>query len=564
MTDTMMINRKANLMHRTLALLLALLLTLSFCCGCGNDENVIKGAGHSFSYTLVGNPDTLDPQLAENDSAMTVLTNLFEGLLVLDANGALQNGVAESYQISEDQKRYVFQLRQDSYWYQAFGDEPDEEKTFGKAAAVAVTAHDFEFAFRRLFDFNYDAPNAAAFSCLANARKILDHSLSPSQLGVKAISDYELEFTLDYPNSGFLLLLTSCAALPCNQAYFESTKGRYGLDEESIIGNGSFSMNRWLYDEYGKYNVIQLTRNLLNHQVERVLPTDLNFFIEKTDADAAKIFTNGVADCYVSTQNTLINSANYHAESAYSLTLGLIANPDSHFANENVLGAMAMTLDRSVFPDCEPDIQPACGILPPAVRLLNKSCRELIADSAYQTYDPPEADRLYHKALRKLRIPELEEGKILVCAGMMDYTVLHDVIQRWGSELDLHFSIEEVPEREYQARIASGDYVLALYAVTGAYHDATAVLERFLSDDNLRCCERAAVRRLLERAASAPELKDCVELYRQAESLLLSDYCFIPLFYKQRYLICKDGVSDVVFNPFSGQVAFSQAKYYKP
>ena len=68
MTDTMMINRKANLMHRTLALLLALLLTLSFCCGCGDDENVIKGAGHSFSYTLVGNPDTLDPQLAENDS----------------------------------------------------------------------------------------------------------------------------------------------------------------------------------------------------------------------------------------------------------------------------------------------------------------------------------------------------------------------------------------------------------------------------------------------------------------------------------------------------------------
>lgn len=550
-------------MHRTFALLLTLLLAFSFCCGCGDDENVIKGAGHSFSYTIIGNPDTLDPQLAENDSAMTVLTNLFQGLLVLGADGQLQNGVAESYTVSEDQKRYVFQLRQDSYWYQAFGDETEAGQPFGEEAAVAVTAHDFEFAFRRLFNFSYDAPNAAAFSCLANARKILDHSLAPSQLGVRALSDYELEFTLDYPNSGFPLLLTSCAALPCNEQYFESTKGRYGLDEESIIGNGSFSMKRWLYDEYGKYNVIQLTRNPLNHKVNRVFPTDVNFFIEKTDADAAKIFTNGAADCYVSTQNALINSADYHAESAYSLTLGLIANPDTHFANEYVLGAMALTLDRSQYPECGTDVQPASGILPPAVRLLNKSCRDLIADSAYQSYDPPEADRLYHKALRKLRISELEEGRILVCAGMMDYGILHEMLAVWGSELDLHFSIEEVPESEYQARLDSGDYVLALYAVTGAYHDAAAVLERFLADDHLRCTEEPAVRRLLERAASAPELKDCVEIYRQAETLLLADHCFIPLFYKQRYLICKDGVSDVVFNPFSGQVEFSQAKYYQ-
>ena len=67
----------------------------------------------------------------------------------------------------------------------------------------------------------------------------------------------------------------------------------------------------------------------------------------------------------------------------------------------------------------------------------------------------------------------------------------------------------------------------------------------------------------MEQAVSAENQNDCVELYRQAEELILSDYCFIPLFYKQRYLICKNGVSDVVFNPFSGQVEFSQAKFYQ-
>lgn len=543
-------------MRKTLALLLAAVISL-LCCACGEDENVIKGAGHSFSYTLVGNPDTLDPQLAENASAMTVLCNLFEGLLVLDADGNLQNGVAESYEISDDQLRYTFKLRSDSYWYQEIGDNA----AFDEKAAVAVTAEDFVFAFRRLFDFSTESPNAEAFACIQNARQILDHKLSPSQLGVKALADDTLEFTLDYPNTGFLLLLTSCAALPCNQTYFESTKGRYGLDETAIIGNGSFAMLRWLYDEYGKYNVIQLTRNPLNHKVNRVYPTDLNLYIEKTDADAAKIFTEGNTDCYVSTQNNLIGRADYHAEGDYSLTLGLIANPDSHFADENVLGAMSLTLDRTAFPDGSPDLKAASGILPPGVRLLNKSCRDLIADSAYQQYDPPEADRLYHKALRRLDIAELEEGRILVCAGMMDYTLLREVLELWRSELDLRLNIEEVPESEYEARLASGDYSLALYGITGAYHDAAAVLERFLAEDTLHCDASASVRKLLEQAVSEPNLNGCVELYRQAEEAILSDYCFIPLFYKQRYLICKSGVEDVVFNPFSGQVQFSVAKY---
>ncbi|MBP0971821.1 MAG: peptide ABC transporter substrate-binding protein [Oscillospiraceae bacterium] len=545
-------------MRRMRSLLLVLMLTAVFCCGCGEDENVIKGAGHSFSYCLVGNPDTLDPQLAENASAKTVLANLFEGLLTLDADGNLKNGVAESYEISDDQLHYSFRLREDSYWYNAYA----EDSAFGKDAKRRVTAQDFVFAFQRLFDPEYGSPNAAAYSCIANAREIMARRLAPGTVGVTAKSDSELEFTLDYPNTGFLMLLTAPAALPCNQEYFNSSKGRYGLDEASVIGNGSFAMQRWLYDPYGKYNVVQLVRNPLNHAVQRVFPTDINFFIEESDADAAAVFTEGNADCFVTTQNSLVGHSEYSAQGSYSITLGLIANPDSHFADPNVREAMALTLDRSQFPADDPDIRQAAGILPPGAMLLNKSCRELIADAAYQSYNPPEADRLYHKAMRKLRISELEEGKVLVCAGMMDYALLAEVLDLWRSELDLHFSIEEVTEPEYEARLRSGDYALALYALTGAYHAAPAIFESVLADSRLHCSGAATVRKLLEQAAAEPNLTDCVELYRQAEEAILSDHCFIPLFYKQRYLICKRGVSDVVFNPFSGQVQFSEAKFY--
>lgn len=542
---------------RAISLLTALMTLLVCFSGCGSKDNADTGSGHSFSYTLVGNPDTLDPQLAQNASAKTVLANLFEGLMILEPDGSLRTGAAESYTVSDDGLTYHFKLRKDCYWYNA----ADDGKGFDSEAKIAVKAQDFVYAFQRLFNPIYGSPLREAFYCIKNAKYASDGWAAPKTVGVTAVSDYELDFELDYPNADFLLLLTTTAALPCNKSYFESTKGRYGLDENSIIGNGSFAMQRWLYDPYGKYNVIQLVRNPLNHAVHRVYPADLSLYIEETDADAAQIFMNGSADCYVSTQNSLLHHADYTAQGAYSMTLGLIVNPESQFAEPNILAAMSLTLDRSKLNITGDDIRVASGILPPAVTLLNKSCRELIADGAYQTYDLAEADRLYHKGLRKLKISELNEGKVLCCAGVMDYAALRQVLDEWESELDLHFTIEEVTEKEYEERLNSKDYTLALYAVTGATHAASSVFSTLLADTHFTCAGEADVRALLEQAAAAENRNDCVGLYKEAEEAILSDNCFIPLFYKQRYLICKKGVEDVAFNPFSGQVQFTEAKF---
>ena len=545
-------------MPKLRAFSLLTVLMLLFCCtGCGKSDDINAGAGHSFSYTLVGNPDTLDPQLAQNTSAKTVLSNLFQGLMILAPDGSLKNGVAESYTVSDDGLTYRFRLRDDCYWYNAM----DNSSGFGSDDKKTVTANDFVFAFQRLFDPMYASPLREAFYCIKYAKYASDGWTAPHKIGVTALSKYELEFSLDYPNAEFLLLLSTTAALPCNQEFFESTKGRYGLDETSILGNGDFAMQRWLYDPYGKYNVIQLVRNPLNHKVQRVFPADLSLYIEETDDEAAKIFTNGSTDCYVSTKDTLLHRSDYHAQSAYSLTLGLIINPDSQFAEPNILSAMHMTLDRSKLKISGDDIQPASGILPPAVKLLNKSCRELISDAAYQTYDLEEADRLYHKGLRKLRVSELNEGKVLCSAGIMDYSALRQVLDEWESELDLHFTIEEVQEQEYERRLAAKDYTLALYAVSGTNHDASSVFSQLIADRNFNCTQASKVRSLMEQAASAENRSDCVGIYKEAEKVILSDHCFIPLFYKQRYLICKKGVEDVAFNPFSGQVQFAQAKY---
>ncbi|MBR5373021.1 MAG: hypothetical protein IK130_12505 [Oscillospiraceae bacterium] len=542
-------------MKRYTAFLLAILMLLC-CTACGGSDQK-TGAGHSFAYTLVGNPDTLDPQLAVNTSAKTVLSNLFEGLFVLDDNGNVQNGIVDSYTVSPDGLTYQMTLRKDSYWYSAL----DTKGAFGKEAQRAVSAMDFVYAFQRLFDPMYGSPYRETFSCIRNAQEILDGKQDPSVIGVYAKKDNELEFQLAYPCAGFPLLLTMTAALPCNQEYFESTKGRYGLDEQSIIGNGSFSMQRWLYDAYGKYNVIQMCRNPLNHENHKVYPLELSLFIEKTDADAANIFVNGNSDCYISTRLPNYTSQEYQPKGAYSLTLGLIANRQKVWGDKDMIRFLSMALDPSDLSFSGDDITYAAGVLPPAVMMLNKSCRELIADANYRQHDSAAAKDAIAAALQRANIQETDEGTILVPAGLIDYSALQDMIAQWEAAGAVHLRIEELPEAEYRERLSSRNFDLALYALTGEFGDAASFFRKFNTEQAIGFRDSTQMRKLLDKAAQQ-NLSDNVELYRSAEEMILNDWCFLPLFYKKRYLICKNGVEDVVFNPFSGQLQFSNAKFF--
>ena len=68
-------------------------------------------------------------------------------------------------------------------------------------------------------------------------------------------------FELDYPSAEFLQSLTFTAAMPCNQQFFENTKGRYGLDDKSVPSNGAFYIKQWFYDPYGSDNFIYMSKN---------------------------------------------------------------------------------------------------------------------------------------------------------------------------------------------------------------------------------------------------------------------------------------------------------------
>ncbi|MGN1036551.1 MAG: peptide ABC transporter substrate-binding protein, partial [Ruminococcus sp.] len=99
---------------------------MSLLVSCGSDTN--DGSGEMFDASLYKNPQSLDPQIADDVSSRTVISNMFSGLLSLDSDGNVVNDNAESYEISADGLSYKFKLRKDNYWFRdTDGDEDYSE-----------------------------------------------------------------------------------------------------------------------------------------------------------------------------------------------------------------------------------------------------------------------------------------------------------------------------------------------------------------------------------------------------------------------------------------------------
>ena len=80
--------------------------------GCKNDG----GVGRVFKYDISANPTTLDPQQADESNSITIIENMFMGLMTIAQDGSVQYGAATEYTVSEDGLTYNFKLRDDIYW----------------------------------------------------------------------------------------------------------------------------------------------------------------------------------------------------------------------------------------------------------------------------------------------------------------------------------------------------------------------------------------------------------------------------------------------------------------
>lgn len=541
----------------TASILCTAMCAVSFA-SCGNTDRG-DGSGYMYNLTLLGNPETLDPQYANDPSANTVIKNMFSGLLSTDSSGNINCCNAESYEVSANGLEYTFRLRKDNYWFY----DKNKDDIIEPEEYFPVTAKDYVFALKRILDPAMKSPFADKFSCIKHGGSILQSELAPEMAGISAPDDYTLKISLDYPCAEFPELLASPAAYPCNEEFFYSTKGRYGLDDESIMSNGAFFVRQWFYDPYGHNNILYMKANSANENDHyEISPSFLSFDIKDSEAEIRQAFKEEGTACFTTMNPSGYNPEKYVISSGNAVTLGLIFNPDDTvYSDLNLRKALSLSIDREALASqLSSDLQAAYGIIPPAVDLLGRSYRELSSEKLFDVYNVKEAKGYLEKAKLELGTRSLESVKIMVNSAVVNSAPLHLISQGWQDKLGIYIGIEDVTDEEFNERIANGDYSIALYPVKGNSCTGLSVISQFedtpclnfslggyrYSTDILRC----------------PTPAELVEAYSSAERGILGQFGFIPIAYKKSYLIVAPDNEEISFDPFSGAVDYRLAKNY--
>lgn len=517
--------------------------------GCGNDDED-DGAGYSFTCTLYENPRNLDPQLAVDKSSLMIIKNMFTGLMTFDQNGKLDYGVAKSYSVSEDGLKYSFKLRDDCHWYSASG-----------GSEGIVNAHDFVYAFKRIYDPVIRSPYTEKFSFLQNARAIMNGDMGYSELGVYAVNNTELVFYLDEPNSEFLYLLTTSPAMPCNKRFFEGTKARYGLDDESVISNGAFYMTQWSYDPYGSDNLIYMKRNYDNTKYDRIYPYMLTFIIERDRDAAAENFTSSVTDFFVS-ENAQKKSfmGAIDVKSYETSSYGIIFNRHSDI-DSDLKKAMSLTVDRKSLESVAPEnFKVAYGLIPGSLYAGDLVFREEFPAISYDFYSS-EMPEITSDMVDDFNNMYPGGAEILV-KNKSDAGIVSKITADWQDKLGVYININYADDDEYYTKLENDDYFMAFAEISSddksIYYYLKNAVDMIYDE-----YDSSALNSVLDTALYAADNNELCDIYRQTENSIMESGSYIPLFYRKLFLIYRKNAADLNFNPFSEQIDFRHAKYFR-
>ena len=245
---------------------------------CGSSQS--SNADKTYSYIFVSNPDTLDYITSTRDSTSSITTNLVDGLLENDQYGNLIPSMAESWTVSKDGLTYTYKIRQGAKWYTSEGEEYAD-----------VTAHDFVTGLKYAADKKAENLYLVQDSIKGLADYVEGKSSDFATVGVKAVDDYTLQYTLNQPETYWNSKTTASILSPVNEAFLKSQGDDFGsVTPSSILSNGPY-----LFKSFTSKSLIELDKNPNywdkdNVKIEKV---KLSFFDGSDQDSIARGFLDG-------------------------------------------------------------------------------------------------------------------------------------------------------------------------------------------------------------------------------------------------------------------------------
>jgi len=510
----------------------SLLLTIMSCNSLENKESRTV-----FRYNEYRKVTSLDPAFARNPQNIWPINQLFNGLVQLDQNLGIQPEIAHSWKISADGLSYTFFLRNDVYFHPS--------PLFGEKQTRAVVAEDFVYSFNRLLDPQIASPGSWVLQQIAS---------------FEATAEHELTLRLKNPFPAFLGLLSMryCAVVP------KEVAAHYGTNFRSHpIGTGPFYFKRW--DE----NVKLVLRKNPNYFERDPKGTQLPYL----DAISIHFIPDIQSEFMLFLQGKLdfINSLDASYKDELLTPLGIL-RPKYEDQINMLKGPYLNTEYIGIYLDSK---NPALKseIIRKALnigfdrKLMISYLRNNVGYPAKKGFIPiglpgnSKIDFEYNPSLAKKLVDQfIEKTKIspeLRLATDSNYLDLCEYLQRELQKIGIKITIDVMPTASLRQAKSSGKLELFRASWIADYPDGENYLSLFYSPNfspegpNYTHFKNNEFDALYHKAMGTVEEPLRVKTYQKMDSLALSQYPIIPLYYDEVVRFIQKNVVGMKINPIN-------------
>ena len=468
---------------------------------------------------------------------------------------------AESVDVSEDGTVYTFHLRQDAKWSDG---EP-------------VTAHDYEYGWKRLLDPQYGYDYASFVFNIVGAEEYNSGSGSVDDVKAVALDDYTFEVTLKQADPTFEAKLVSTPLYPTREDIAEAAGDQWGKDWTLCVYNGPFCMTGLVED-----NQMTWTKNEYYWDAENTHLDTINWYLVAEDSTAATMFDNGELDVL---QTSGDYSRKYQSEAEagniqmitadYPGTVYL-AFDHANGGNSGLMGnvkirkALAYSINREEMIEAVYGrYVPAYGFISPAITLDGESYREQVEEPMLAEYNEYAGDNealqaLFQEGLQELGM-DTDLSKVTVTYLSYGSTVEDDAFreylqQTWQQNLGITVELNTVGDYSlFTAERDAGNFDVYYGGWYSDYNDPLDYLATMKTGDfpsvsgNYSSEEYDS---LIDSLSGEGDNAKRLEIYSQAEQVLFDDCALIPLYYSTKEYFVQNWVKDFRWSSFGASQEF--------
>lgn len=261
-------------------------------------RSYLKSKGYKLKseYNTTYNSDVETWDILATSKAIDseVLVNTYDGLLEYNSLGVLKPALAENYHVSADGLEYTFQLRQGIKWVDVQGTELYELK-----------ASDFVAGFQHMLDAK-GGMEYLVQGVIEGASEYVDGTIGFENVGVKALDDYTVKYTLTEKKSYFLTMLGYSIFAPLCKEYYIARGGGFGSSYNPENQNYTYGKDRTSIAYCGPYiikeatsgNKMTFSKNNKYWDLSSVYIDEINWLYNdgKDELKAYNDMKNGVID----------------------------------------------------------------------------------------------------------------------------------------------------------------------------------------------------------------------------------------------------------------------------